>query len=464
MSDDVTGDLDDDELVGIVDGDDQLDGVLVETQLVGVLDGDQLDGVLAEAQLVGTLDFRTVEVEGPGGGGGSAHLEWGPDFGEGSGSDGITFEAAAETELVALDLAATVSADADTRLTGVEVGVVLPETTAAVDLEAVDLGGTVPATADVVLSALDLAATLAPATAEVDLVAVDLGAELPETSVAVDLESVELGAEATATATATLASVDVAATLPEAAASTSVGAVEVGAVHPVSVSLSASVLSAPFWQDVRTGSSSSSVGTSFTLPVPPGVEAGDLLVALIDTNATAPPTTTIVAGGFTFVGSYTGGNLQTVCWFKVATGTEPSSYTVNLGVPSLNATGELHHIVGQRSTNPIDASDFAFTPSTALDPDPPPPDLFVPTNNSLVFAHLAHDHLTFAQTHGVPSGHREVTDFESVTASGRLGSTTAWRVFQSGTRSATDHNCSQSVGTDALTTRWAIAPGPFDIS
>ncbi len=78
----------------------------------------------------------------------------------------------------------------------------------------------------------------------------------------------------------------------------------------------------------------------------------------------------------------------------------------------------------------------------------------------MVFAFLFHQHLTLSQTHTPPASHVETTDFQSTVGGTRWGSTTSWRVFAAAAATGTATvDCTETVATDWLSIRVAIAPG-----
>lgn len=237
-------------------------------------------------------------------------------------------------------------------------------------------------------------------------------------------------------------------------------------VGKVGVHVGGSILGAPFWQSVQTATATA---TPVTVNIPSGTVSGDLLLAFIGgTATTAPPTFTTPTGWTVGVAtvSVTGAANGTacVCYYRIATGTEGASQAFAFGgsgtVPRI--TGEIHRIIGVDTTTPIDASATDTLLGTALTPDPVSPTLTTTVVNTMVFAHLQHDHLALTQSHTPPASHQETDDFEATNTSNIDGATTDYRLFAAiGATGTATHDCTETVATDATMIRVAIRPGSY---
>ena len=229
--------------------------------------------------------------------------------------------------------------------------------------------------------------------------------------------------------------------------------------QPASAHLSASVIGAPFWQSVATATTVS--GFDIVVPKPSGVVEGDLVVAHIAeyllTTATSIPN---VPSGWTFIRSIISpGTLKVASYtyWKIAGGSEPADYTWSLDGDI--KTGEIHRFNGTHATTPINASAQASLNATALDSDPDSPSVTTTVANCLVISFLAHNHAALNQTHSPGASHVERSDFEAgSTLFG--GSNMQERVFVAiGATGTVAHDCTETVATDAVMIRIAIAPG-----
>lgn len=114
---------------------------------------------------------------------------------------------------------------------------------------------------------------------------------------------------------------------------------------------------------------------------------------------------------------------------------------------------------------PIDAAASATLSGASLDPDPDTPSVTTTVDNCLVFSYIYHDHGILSQSHTPPSGHIETTDFQSTPVGDISASNSAWRVYATpGATGTAEHNCTETVATDAVMMRIAIAPGPLVIA
>lgn len=106
--------------------------------------------------------------------------------------------------------------------------------------------------------------------------------------------------------------------------------------------------------------------TSYTVSKPTGTAVGDLLV-FIGAGGTSTPAT---ISGFTVLGTgadSTGGPSVGRCivQYRVVTGTEPSSWTINMGGGTASlACGVMATYRGVDTTNPIDTTNFSYAADT----------------------------------------------------------------------------------------------------
>jgi MSHA biogenesis protein MshQ len=107
-----------------------------------------------------------------------------------------------------------------------------------------------------------------------------------------------------------------------------------------------------------TSSLTSTAGTSVVLNVPDAVAAGDVLLAQVAIHYDKTPTIT-APSGWTFIRQDTGGSagssVSDALYYRVATGTEPSSYTWTLSQVETSAGG-IASYTGVNIDNPVDIS------------------------------------------------------------------------------------------------------------
>lgn len=227
--------------------------------------------------------------------------------------------------------------------------------------------------------------------------------------------------------------------------------------------LSGSVLGAPFWQSVTTS-------TTLTCNIPASVAVGDLLVAFVGTSA-------LTAAGLQGINVPTGwtdirlvqvlgtvASLGARAMYRIADGTEGASVTfVATGSPTATLS-EIHRVNGTHATTPANVSASATLLAAALVTDPVSPTVTTTAANCLVFAYLNHYHAATSSTHTAPASHTERTDFQ-VTGATNTGATSDTRVFASAAATGTaTHDCTETVATDAVMLRVAIAPGALVIA
>ena len=158
-------------------------------------------------------------------------------------------------------------------------------------------------------------------------------------------------------------------------------------------------------------------------------------------------------------------------FYKIAGAGEASTYTFTFGAMTISygVTGEIHRFNATDPTTPINVSAIATVLTSDLTPDPVSPSVTTTVANCLVLAFLAHDHNNITNSHTPPASHTERTDFASgeggVGWVGTMKATMAERVFASAAATGTaTHNCSETIGTDGVMTRIAIAPGSLTIA
>lgn len=120
--------------------------------------------------------------------------------------------------------------------------------------------------------------------------------------------------------------------------------------------------------------------------------------------------------------------------------------------------------VGTYIVDAINARTNSALASSALVTDPVSPSVTTTTGNCLVLAALAHYHAAFNNSHTPPSSHVEVSDFETSGIS-FLSATTDFKVYAPAAATGTaTHDCTETVATDAVMHRVAIAPGTTTIA
>lgn len=238
----------------------------------------------------------------------------------------------------------------------------------------------------------------------------------------------------------------------------------------VGATMTGTVLGPPFWQSAATavlGGATVTTDTDLTVGNPSGLVVGNFMLAFLDgIGVAAVPVITAVSAGWTaLVTSLGSGNQQSQAFWKFADAADVagSGFTFRFSIIGgmVLATGEVHRITGVDVTTPVDAADVSPGGGTA---DPDAPTVTTTVANTLVFAHLGHDHLALSQSHTPPAGHVERSDFQDGTTV-FLGSTTADRVFAAaGATGLANFNCTEVVGTNFVTYRVALRPTSFAIS
>lgn len=96
-------------------------------------------------------------------------------------------------------------------------------------------------------------------------------------------------------------------------------------------------------------------GTSFTVPVPSGTAAGDLLVAF--TTCPSSNYTDMTSNEFTQTGAdaSTANGAASRVWLRTAGGSEPANFTFGR-TSGQSALGEIVALVGADTANPVDAA------------------------------------------------------------------------------------------------------------
>lgn len=228
--------------------------------------------------------------------------------------------------------------------------------------------------------------------------------------------------------------------------------------------LGGKILGAPFWQSVGTKANNAAGSTSIIIPKPSGLVVGDLMLAFIGTSKAATDATVNTPTGWALVrATGLGGVTQVLVrsFWKIADSADvaASDFTFTFTASADNSTGEIHRINAAHATTPIDASNGATLAASAADPDPSAPAVTTVAANCLVFAFLFHSHAALTQSHTPPASHVERTDFQNSNTI-IFGSTSATRTFASpGLQAAVEFNCTETVATDAVMQRVSIAPG-----
>lgn len=111
-----------------------------------------------------------------------------------------------------------------------------------------------------------------------------------------------------------------------------------------------------FGQIAQRGSATSatSTNTNLTINKPTGVVSGDVMIVNITSNNGGTPS----LSGWNSLGTgiFNGSNLRATVLYKVAGGSEPSSYTFALGAGANDAIGTIIAFSGVDNTSPIDAT------------------------------------------------------------------------------------------------------------
>lgn len=210
--------------------------------------------------------------------------------------------------------------------------------------------------------------------------------------------------------------------------------------------------------------------TTFSATLPSGIVSTDFLFLFVGVYAAAltsaaDPTATSHVGagsnGWGALGSpptfvldsavvHTVG-LRTFYWDVGFAGT-PTDLTITYGTAVTATVVEVHRVAGTAFGL---ASSFKHSyAATDLDPDPDS-DAYSASTRDLVLSGLIHDHAALSQTHSPASGWTQVSDFQASTTGISLGSHTQRRFTESGV-AASNHDCTETVGTNAVTVTFAI--------
>lgn len=346
----------------------------------------------------------------------AARVEWGPDFGEDNGSDGVTRRIGVQLRLPGLELE-------NNKSVGVQLA--LPELAIA-NTKSVGVN-------------LDL-----------DSLAIE-----NNKSVGVDLDLDSLAIENNK-------SIGVQLTLPN---------LVIENTKSVGVHLSGTALGAPNWQS-QTNTATQTDATEVVVNKPADVVAGDLLIAFIGVSAPAVPVAVNTPSGWTLIRTdnitIAGGGAaeaQVRSFYRIADGTEGSTFTFTFTATASEIGTQVHRINGTHATVPIDANAGDTLLATALDPDPSAPAVTSVASNCLILAYLFHSHLALAHTHTPPANHTERLDNTGGGGTTRWAHTMADRVFATaGSHAAVEFNCTETAATDAIMQRISIAPGTLTLA
>ncbi|MEO8424452.1 MAG: Ig-like domain-containing protein, partial [Actinomycetota bacterium] len=137
-----------------------------------------------------------------------------------------------------------------------------------------------------------------------------------------------------------------------------------GIVASTTATVSIEVGAAPPGVTFRSSSvGANSVGTSLVVGTPAGVQAGDVMIAVIDVKAA--PTVTTPAGWTLVSATSNGSNFRQLVYSRVATGAEPPSTTWSLN-QSRAASGAIAAYAGADTTAPIQTFSAEIGTTTAI--------------------------------------------------------------------------------------------------
>lgn len=339
-------------------------------------------------------------VSGGGGGGGVVGtLEWGPDYGEPNGSDGVTYRFSSAADLDALMVANT------------------RQVTDTVDLFSIASVNDKTIT-DTVSGALNYSN------------------------------------DRTITDTASLSAIATAATLnvrDQHAGDSLKPSFDISN----SAHLSASVSGPPFWQSV--GMDQVALSNTVNVPKPSGLAVGDLMVLVAcasgDVNWTLP-------SGFTLIDDRFGNaNTDVVHAWKIADSSDvaASTFTVTNSGTANTTVGQIHRVAGAHPTTPINVSAFSSGSAT----DPTIPAVTTTATNCMVFATFGHAHVLGSETHTSPAGQTQRgSNRAGTTVLDRLLSVYERTYAATGSTGTLTTNCDTLSADGFVTGRIAIAPDP----
>ncbi len=156
------------------------------------------------------------------------------------------------------------------------------------------------------------------------------------------------------------------------------------------------------------GGTATGGGTTLAIPVPAGVAAGDLLVAIVMQDSDGViASLTAGTSGFTQLGTdgaEVGISPAARCWYKVATGAETGSFTFGVDVNSTGA-GAMACLTGANTTTPLDVTTSWSSGTGATETAP---SLTVAAGSMLITGYL--DQGGTGHAHSQPGGMTEVSD------------------------------------------------------
>jgi hypothetical protein len=149
-------------------------------------------------------------------------------------------------------------------------------------------------------------------------------------------------------------------------------------------------------QYAETGGTLTANTTQATLAVPAGTEAGDFLLTIVGIAFQFPETNPAPSGWTLLIDE--GGSADLLVYYRVADGTEPSTYTFTFG-DARRTKAAMFRFTGVDTTTPIDAT------GTTNDnfPNPDAPSVTTTVDGALIVRILA----LWDQTATPPSGHTE---------------------------------------------------------
>jgi hypothetical protein len=130
-----------------------------------------------------------------------------------------------------------------------------------------------------------------------------------------------------------------------------------------------------------TAGSSGAGNTSLVVNKPTGIASGDFMLAILSTNSDR----SLSISGWTLVSTEISANFSNTLWYKVAGGSEPSSYTVNASGGTLAAMGAaIIGFTGVNVSNPINVHQATAT-TTKAEPATGPSATLTGTTRKRVF-------------------------------------------------------------------------------
>ncbi len=231
----------------------------------------------------------------------------------------------------------------------------------------------------------------------------------------------------------------------------------------IGVHLTGTVLGAPFLLS-STATFSTAAAATYNIAKPAGTVDGDLLIAVVGTQAIAASGVSTPSGWTLIDGQLGGTNVPGLYTFSRVASGEPASYTFSeLASGSVSWIATIMRIGGFDTTTPVNARG---TPAAGSAADPVAPSVTTTVANCLKIACCAQANTALAATYTPPASYVEISDLNATNAGlSIMTGEVATRVQAvSGASGTVVLNSSQIAATDYKAQHFAIAPGSLTIA